>query len=131
MAEKPKSDARQGRIEVEFLEALRRRCPEHEPLLEALGHLYTRHGRFEDGLEVDLKLTRIKPTEPENWYNLACSFALTRQGESALDALRKAVALGYEDAEWMQRDEDLVSLHDRAEFKALLEQVRKRDVSRS
>jgi predicted Zn-dependent protease len=126
MPEKVKTQGKPSRVEVEFLEALRRRCPDHEPLLEALGHLYTRHGRFAEGLDVDLRLTRISPTDPENWYNLACSFALTRQNDRAISALRKAVALGYSDVEWMQSDEDLASLRDQSEFGALVEQARAR-----
>lgn len=114
---------RRQKVELQFLEALRRRCPSHEPLLEALGHLYTRVGRFEDGLRIDLELTRLRPREPENWYNLACSYALTGDREKALAALDHGVDLGYSDGEWMRKDPDLALLHGDARFETLVKQL--------
>lgn len=111
------------RVELEFLEALRRRCPSHEPILEALGHLYTRAGRYQDGLQIDLELTRLRPSESENWYNLACSYALLAQRDKALAALERAVDLGYTDGEWMRSDPDMASLREDQAFKAILEKL--------
>ena len=102
---------RELRLEVDFLEGVLRRCPGHEPTMHALGHLYTTIGRFEDGLRIDLELTSRKPEDPENWYNLACSYALIQRTEDAFAALDRAVGLGYDDAEWMLRDDDLKPLH--------------------
>lgn len=115
---------------MEFLEALRRRCPAHQPILEALGHLYTRVGRFQDGLQVDLELTRLRPQDPESWYNLACSQALLAAVEPALEALRRAIACGYHDADWMAADEDLASLRRHPEFRNLLQQLRQGSAAR-
>jgi tetratricopeptide (TPR) repeat protein len=130
MPEKIKESSKPSRLEVEFLEALRRRCPAHEPILEALGHLYTRAGRFQDGLQVDLELTRLRPDDSESWYNLACSLALTQQHEPAMASLRKAVACGYDDADWMQNDDDLATLRDHPDFLALLAMLREGGPSR-
>ena len=120
MPEKEKTTDKPSRLEVEFLEALRRRCPAYEPILEALGHLYTRVGRFDEGLQVDLEMTRLHPEDPEAWYNLACSHALTGESEQALYALNKAVSFGYRDASWMESDPDLASLVGLPAFQALL-----------
>ena len=120
MPEKVKESNKPTRLEVEFLEALRRRCPAHEPILEALGHLYTRAGRFQDGLQVDLELTRLRPEDSENWYNLACSHALLGSREDALAALNRAMHCGYDDAEWMEADPDLASLRKDPTFQGIL-----------
>ncbi len=66
-------------------------------------------------------------------YNLAC--ALARQGKAAeaIEALRRAVELGYAGPDHMQADEDLASLREKKEFAALLEKARanlKRSVGR-
>lgn len=124
------SSRRSSRTELRFLEALHRRCPDHAPLLEALGHLYTDHGRYAEGLDIDLKLTAMRPSEPQNWYNLACSFALTRQPARAIETLRKAIELGYDDAEWMAKDDDLVSLRKNPAFRVLLSELRGRNARR-
>ncbi len=71
------SVSKKHRVELEFLESIRDRLPAHARVLEALGHLYTHVGRYEEGLKVDRDLTRMRPEDPLNWYNLACSCALT------------------------------------------------------
>jgi tetratricopeptide (TPR) repeat protein len=112
------------RVEIQFLEALRRRCPSHEPIIEALGHMYTRVGRFEEGLAMDLELARLKPCEPENWYNVACSHALLGQKDKAIASLERAISLGYSDLDWMARDEDLRLIRDDPRFLRLIRKAR-------
>ena len=129
------SDAKRGvekpsPLEIRFLESLRRRCPGYGPLLDALGNLYTQVGRHQEGLQVDLELTRLRPDDPECWYNLACSQALTGQIESSLDALRRAIALGYDDATWMGEDADLAALAGHPEFRRLVEDLQSRSGTR-
>lgn len=126
MPEKTHEDARPTRLEVEFLEALRRRCPGHEPILEALGHVYTRAGRFQDGLQVDIELTRLRPADPESWYNLACSHALLGAHPAALEALERAIQCGYSDAHWMETDPDLESLSRDPAFLLLLQELKQK-----
>lgn len=124
MSERPARKARRPqRLELQFLEALRRRCPAHEPILEALGHLYTRVGRYADGLQIDLELTRLCPREPDNWYNLACSYALLEDTRKSMAALDRAVELGYANVDWMKRDPDLKSLHALLEFHDLVKRL--------
>ena len=50
---------RAQRVELGFLEAVRRRCPGNPFVLKPLGDLYTRVGRVDDGLSVDLELTTM------------------------------------------------------------------------
>ena len=116
--------SRSERVEIEFLESIRKRCSPNRMVLESLGELYTRTGRFEEGLNTDLELTRICPREAVAWYNLACSFALTGRKGDALAALTKAVELGYKDVEWMGGDSDLESLQDDPQFRALLKRAK-------
>jgi hypothetical protein len=51
---------RPQRLEMQFLEGVRRRVPGHEPVLQALGHLYTRVGRYEDGLHGRPRVDALK-----------------------------------------------------------------------
>lgn len=108
------------RLELQFLEGVRRRVPGHEPVLQALGHLYTRVGRYADGLQIDLELTRLQPEDDQNWYNLACSYALIGDRPNALSALERAIQLGYDDADWMRKDKDLANLHGDPAFEELV-----------
>ena len=98
-------------IEVRFLEGVRMRCPDNIRVLEALGNLYTRIGKYTEGLAIDLQMVKLCPHDETAWYNLACSYALTGEHDQAIAALRKAVKLGYRDWRWMKKDPDLKSLH--------------------
>jgi len=106
-----------------FLEALARRCPQDVDVIKALGDLYTRTGRYEDGLKTDLELARLCPRESLVWYNLACSYALLNRAEEALTSLERSIVLGYRDARWIREDRDLDSLKKDQRFISLLQRL--------
>lgn len=111
-------------FEIEFFEAVHRRCPDYTEVVGLLGGLYTRVGRIADGLKMDRKLVRLDPDNPTAHYNLACSLALCRKRPDALRSLRKALSLGYDDLDWMQQDPDLEILKNDPEFRKLLRQLK-------
>jgi hypothetical protein len=41
-----------------------------------------------------------------------------------MKSLQQAVDRGYRDVDWIERDSDLLSLHSRADFQALLKTLR-------
>lgn len=99
--------------------------PDNVEVLAELGELCTKKGLLEEGLEVDLKLCRLKPDDPTAHYNLACSLALLGRTDRAIKALRKALARGFREFALMASDQDLSSLREEPEFLDLLNQVRK------
>lgn len=100
------------------------RHPENLAALAELAHVLTRLGRLEEGLRVDRRLTELAPENPTVHYNLACSLALLGHTAEALDALTRAVELGYDDALQLAEDEDLASLRDEERFAKLVEELR-------
>lgn len=117
----------QERVEISFLERLRARCPDNPRVLEALGDLYTKVGRYNDGLSMDKEIVKLCPEESTAWYNLACSYALTGHVEDALASLNRAIALGYDDYRWMRKDPDLKPLHKNPQFEELLRRARSKE----
>ncbi len=109
--------------EIDFLEGLARRCRQDVDILKALSDLYTRVGRYEDGLKADLELSALCPGEPVVWYNLACSYALTARKDEAFSSLSRAVDLGYRDAAWIRNDADLESIRNDRRFDSLLRRL--------
>lgn len=97
------------------------RHPDNVEVLVELGHVYTRLGRYEEGLAVDHKLVAFAPEDPTVRYNLACSEALVGQRDAALDTLEIALELGYKDFAFMREDEDLLSLQSEPRFIELIE----------
>jgi YD repeat-containing protein len=59
-------------------------------------------------------------------YNLACALALQGQRNEGLDALAKAIELGFQDADQMSRDDDLISLKTSPRYAELIQLVRDR-----
>ncbi len=117
------AEERNRRVEVEFLEGVRSRLPAHPAVVESLGCLYTEMGKYTEGLQADQQMVEMEPQSPNAWYNLACSLSLTDQVDAAFTALEKAVSLGYNDAEWMQEDEDFLPIRTDPRFVRLLAQM--------
>jgi tetratricopeptide (TPR) repeat protein len=107
-------------FETRFLETVHQHDPHFADVIEILGGLYTKQGRIADGLKMDRKLVRLRPDNATAHYNLACSLALSRRRTDALRALERAVALGYDDYDWMQQDPDLEGLKNHPIFRQLL-----------
>ena len=108
---------------ADFLGREVERHPSNAMALADLAHVLTRLGRLEDGLAIDRRLLRLEPDNPTVLYNLACSLALLRRADEALDALERAVALGYDDAAHLLADEDLAALHGEERFTELARQL--------
>ena len=57
------AEERARRLEVEFLEGVRARLPDHPAVVESLGCLYTEMGRYQDGLRADREMVRMELCE--------------------------------------------------------------------
>jgi tetratricopeptide (TPR) repeat protein len=68
-------------------------------------------------------MIELVPFEPLAHYNLACTLARQKKHDESLAALEKAVSLGFNNVRHMEADDDLKSLHEREEFKQLLERA--------
>ncbi len=97
--------------------------PDDEEALSYLAQAYTRLGKFEEGLGLDRRLAVLKPEDPIIRYNLTCSLSLTFHANDALEQLREAIRLGYDDFDHMEKDPDLVFLRKQPEYRELLENM--------
>lgn len=109
-------------LEIRFYEGLLKQRPDFVQALYTLGDAYTRKGFLYEGLDVDQKLARLRPDDPYVHYNLACSLSLTGDASASLDALRKAVALGYDELSYLLKDPDLDAARRHPDFKMLYSQ---------
>ncbi|MBN2685418.1 MAG: tetratricopeptide repeat protein [Pontiellaceae bacterium] len=118
--EKSTDRTKHDAVELQFLQKVAGRLTDDVEVLQALAELYTKNGKFEEGLAVDQQLCQRLPSDDLAWYNLGCSYALTNQPDEAFEALTKAVELGYGDYDWMKSDPDLSNLHKDPRFESLL-----------
>jgi Zn-dependent protease len=72
-------------------------------------------GRYADALAVGRRAIALGPSG-HLAYNIACSAALAGDREGAIDALRRAVALGFDDRSMATADEDLADLQSHTEW---------------
>ncbi|MDE0892221.1 MAG: hypothetical protein OSB14_08565, partial [Planctomycetota bacterium] len=89
-----------------------------------LAQAHTRLGEFESGLALDRHLTRLLPEDPTVRYNLACSLALTERTLESLETLELSINLGYDDAAYLLKDEDLRSLRELPRFQEIVRRLR-------
>jgi len=113
-------------FQMAFYEELLERHPRYVDALIALGEIYTRKGLYEKGLEVDRQLSVLRPENPIVHYNLACSLSLLGDVASSLEAIKRAVHLGYDDFQYMSRDPDLNNLRRDERFGQFFRQLRQR-----
>ncbi len=102
-------------------------------LLVGRAAILARRGRLADAAATAEKLRTLKPDDGSNLYNVACCLALCAAAEDtsayagrALDALRDAVARGWRDAAHTEADADWTALRGDARFRALLDEMRRR-----
>ena len=117
-------DQRDLDIKIGFIEGLVRRDPNYVEALQMLGDHYTQRGRISEGLKVDERLARLEPSNPMVFYNLACSYSLSGEMDHAVDALEKALQLGFRDFDWLARDPDLKKLRSHVAFDDLKDKIR-------
>ena len=110
-------------FEISFYEELLVNNPGYIEALILLGDAYTRRGQYQKGLQVDLKLCRIKPRDPIARYNLACSYSLLNNIDLAVNNLREALQLGYRDLKWMNDDPDLVNVRKDNRYYNLIKKI--------
>jgi tetratricopeptide (TPR) repeat protein len=117
-------ETRELDVKIEFIEGVVRRDPDYVEALQLLGDHYTQRGRFEQGLKVDERLSRLEPANPLVYYNLACSYSLTNQVDLAAAALERALSLGYRDFKWLAKDPDLRLLRKHPIFRSIKNKIR-------
>ena len=108
-------------FQVRILEAALEGDAENFNVLSELGNIYTRTGRHEEGLEIDRKLTRLRPDNPVVHYNLACSLSLLGEIDGALEELETSFNLGYREYNHIISDPDLDNVKKDERFAGLVE----------
>jgi tetratricopeptide (TPR) repeat protein len=118
-------------FEIRFFEGIAHRDPDYVEALQVLGDAYTKTGQWEKGLEIDQRLAKLSPDNPLVFYNLACSYSIMNRVDEAFAALKRAVKLGYDDAQWLNKDPDLKNLRSDRRFERIRANLTKKHDDRS
>ena len=112
-------------FDIGMHEFVHEKHPDDIEVMAKLAELYTKAGRLNEGLAIDLKLVAQEPTNPYYHYNLACSYSLLNSIEDSLDELELAIRLGYSDADHMNSDPDFENIKETPRFRSLLYRMQK------
>jgi TolB-like protein/Flp pilus assembly protein TadD len=77
-------------------------------------------GRNDAALRECVQAQELSPNDQVMLYNVVCVYSRLGESRRAIEALRQALAAGYENFTWMRNDPDLDALRDDADFKALM-----------
>ena len=72
---------------------------------------------------MDLRLSKIRPTDALIHYNLACSLALMGQVDESFEMLKQSIAMGYTDFRWMLEDPDLATVRKLVVFQKMMQEI--------
>jgi tetratricopeptide (TPR) repeat protein len=103
-----------------FKEAIRL-DPKSPGALINLGGAYLRQGRYPEAVADYMEVIGVDPDNADAYYNLACAYALQGDAALALDSLRKAIKLGFDDRDLLAGDPDLDSLRNEPGFREIVE----------
>jgi tetratricopeptide (TPR) repeat protein len=107
-------------FDIDFFEGLLARNGESIEVLRVLAELVSQKGLVKRAVELDRRLVALLPNDFLARYNLACSLARAGRPDEAIDALSRAILLGYDDLDHLEVDPDLDSLREHPEFRELL-----------
>jgi adenylate cyclase len=79
-----------------------------------------RIGRRGEALEWGQRAIEIDPDDGGVRYNVACLYAVAGEADRALEALEMALAAGFGNPEWLDKDPDLSTVRDHPRFRALV-----------
>ena len=79
-----------------------------------------RVGRQAEGLEWGHRAVEIDPEDAGVRYNVACLCSVAGEVDRAVELVQGAVAAGFGNREWLERDPDLTAIRDDPRFQAIL-----------
>jgi tetratricopeptide (TPR) repeat protein len=119
----PKRKVKKKDFEILFYESLLQKKPNFTQVLSCLGDAYTRKGFYQESLEVDKKLVVLRPDDPIAHYNLSCTLSLLGDAERALEELKRAILLGYDDFSYILKDPDLENIRKHPTFQKFYQKL--------
>jgi serine/threonine protein kinase/Flp pilus assembly protein TadD len=97
------------------IDVLRKHLTDHPD--DARGHMFyavylARTEQYEEAKQEAERAIELSPTDPLMMYNAACFYATIGEKQLAVETLKKAIASGYHQYEWIKRDTDFDSVRD-------------------
>jgi len=79
-----------------------------------------RVGRIEDAKAEAAKAVDLSPDDPLMMYNTACFYSRLEEKQKAIEMLKKSIATGLEDYDWIKTDPDFDNIRNEPEYIELM-----------
>jgi serine/threonine protein kinase/Flp pilus assembly protein TadD len=103
-------------MEMRSLEHQLELVPEDVRARSLLAADYATTGNIDDAIRHLEMTVALRPNDSNVLYNAACTYAILRRKNEALELLRRALAAGYANVDWPREDPDLTSVRAEPEF---------------
>lgn len=100
--------------------------PEDPQAWFMLGFSVHYQGRYDEARELFLKSEELGSNKGLVHYNLACGYAQQGNDSKALEELRIAMQVGFNQPEWASEDPDLKSIRTNEKFQEIVQQMREK-----
>jgi serine/threonine protein kinase len=105
--------------EIAVYEAHLKKVPEDARARVLLASKFAMLGRFEEAKKEAGMAMILRPDDSMILYNSACVYCSMDSLDEAINTLRRAWEVGYQDVNWTRQDPDLQKLHGHPEFERL------------
>jgi serine/threonine protein kinase/Flp pilus assembly protein TadD len=100
---------------IQALDVLKKHLTENPD--DARGHMFyavylARTEQYDEAKQEAVRAIELSPTDPLMMYNAACFYVTVGEKQLAVETLKKAIANGYHQYEWIKRDTDLDPIRD-------------------
>jgi spermidine synthase len=99
--------------------------PKHVKTLFVLGGLMAQQGKLESALKYYEEALALAPKSILGHYNMACVLARQRETVRAVESLRKAIEVGFDDWDHLMTDPDLENIRHARAYQELISQHEK------
>ncbi|HSG28916.1 MAG TPA: hypothetical protein VLA34_10580, partial [Candidatus Krumholzibacterium sp.] len=87
------------------------------------GHLYLL-GEKERGEKLIQRAFELDPGNVGTYYNVACMYSNANEIDKSIAHLKKALELGFNHREWVEKDPDLNNIRSDPRFKKILSSMK-------
>ncbi len=95
------------------------RVPEDVRARILLGAMLALAGNEEESVRHVQTAVALRPNEAGILYNAGCTYAIMKRKIETLEMLKRSMAAGYGNLDWLRKDPDLDFVHDEPEFKKM------------
>ncbi len=108
------------RQQLRALELQLERVPDDARARVLLANNYAALGNERDAYQEVDKAIALRPNDANVLYNAACLYGKLQKKAESLSLLKKSIAAGWSNTDWVARDPDLACLHGDPEFDRLI-----------